>query len=383
MMDYEYREFYNEKKVAFLKAEKYGREEMYERVAKLLSELGFDSNEYRGKKVVLKPNLLLRFSPDRAATVHPDVVYAAGRVFKEAGAEVILAESPGGPYTIGALRGIYKTSGMEEAGVDAGFVLNYDTSYEELTAEGGERSNHFSIIKPILEADLVVNLCKLKSHSMAMMTSAVKNLFGVIPGTQKVEYHSRFPRHEDFAAAVVDLTSFICKNKKVLSICDAIIGMEGNGPSAGNPRKIGCIIASENPFALDTLCAHIIGAGESVPMLENAKKRGYAPNGIEGLQLFGDNLEEMVIKDFVFPDTHKKNKLSYLPKFLQPHPKVNKKECIGCGECARSCPQKVIEIKNKKASINLGGCIRCYCCQELCKPGAIKIHRSIVYRIVG
>ena len=381
--DYKYIGFAENRKAAVIRAEEYGNEVIYEKLKAILNMLDFRAEEYYGKKVVLKPNLLLKFAPERAATVHPSVVYAAGKIFADAGASVLLAESPGGPYTPGILKSIYKVSGMEEAARAGGFELNYDTSFEEVRTDGGERSNHFDIIKPILDADLIVDLCKLKSHSMATMTAAVKNLFGVIPGTRKVEFHSRFPKHEDFAASVVGLTSFICKNKKVLSICDAIIGMEGNGPSGGKPKKIGCLLASENPFALDLLCAYIIGAQNTVPMLENAKKRGYAPADISGLMLSGDDPRELVIKDFRFPDTHKLHKLDFLPKFLQPHPKVNKKKCIGCGECARSCPQKVIKIENGKAMLSLKNCIRCYCCQELCKLGAITIHRSLVYRIVG
>ncbi len=370
------------KKVALSSANEYNCEEIYLILKAQIEMLGLDISAFAGKTVMLKPNLLLKFAPERAATVHPSLVYAAGRIFVEAGARVILAESPGGPYTQGILRGIYKTSGMEEASEMAGFELNLDTSEFSVKYELGERSKHFNFIKPLENADLVVNLCKLKSHSMATMTAGVKNLFGTIPGTQKVEFHSRFPKHSDFAAALVDLTSCICSNVPVLTFCDAVIGMEGNGPSAGEPRKIGCIMASENPFALDLLCAHIIGAGNTVPMLENAKARNLMPKTILGLNIVGENPEKFVIRDFKFPDTHKKNKIDYLPKFLSPHPKVNKKACIGCGECARSCPQRVITVVGGKARIALKNCIRCYCCQELCKPAAIKIHRSWVYRVI-
>ncbi len=369
-------------KVALSSAENYDKENIHTLMREQLELLGFDVSAFAGKTVMLKPNLLLKFAPERAATVHPSLVYAAGRIFAEAGARVILAESPGGPYTAGILRGIYKTAGMEEASEAAGFELNYDTTSFPFVCEEGERSKHFNFIAPLSQADLVVNLCKLKSHSMATMTAGVKNLFGTIPGTQKVEFHSRFPKHADFSAALVDLTSCICSNVPVLTFCDAVIGMEGNGPSAGEPRKLGCIIASENPFALDLVCAHIIGAGDTVPMLENAKKRGLMPKSITGLELIGEAVEKFTVKDFKFPDTHKKSKIDYLPKFLSPHPEVKRKLCIGCGECVRSCPQKVITLKNRKAHIALKNCIRCYCCQELCKPAAIKIHRSWVYRLV-
>ena len=374
--------FFKNNKVALSKADRYDRDFLYGIIKEQFALLGIDLSEFSGKKVVLKPNLLLKFAPERAATVHPDVVYAAAKLFVEAGADVMLAESPGGPYTQGALKGIYKTSGMEDAAEAAGFTLNYDTSFTEVSAEDGERSNHFTIINPILEADCIVNLCKLKSHSMALMTAAVKNLFGTVPGTLKVEYHSRFPRQEDFAAAMVDLTSYICKNKRVISVCDAIVGMEGNGPSAGKPKNIGCILASENPFALDLLASHIIGAGNDVMMIENGKKRGYMPKDISGLEILGENPESCLVKDFVLPDTHKRNILNHLPAFLEPRPVVVKSKCIGCGECARSCPQKIITIKNHKAHIDKSKCIKCYCCQELCKPAAIKIHRNILYRII-
>lgn len=375
--------FFESNRVALSRVSVYDRELLYSTLNEQFALLGIDPSGFKGKKVVLKPNLLLKFSPERCATVHPDVVFAAAKIFKEAGASVLLAESPGGPYTQSALKAIYKVSGMEKAAEDAGFALNFDTSYTEVVAEGGERSNHFSIIDPILEADCIINLCKLKSHSMALMTAAVKNLFGVVPGTLKVEYHSRFPRHEDFAAAIVDLTSYICKTKRVISVCDAVTGMDGNGPSAGKPKEIGCILSSENPFALDLLAAHIINAGDSVVMLENAKARGYIPNDISGLDISGEDPEKCLIKDFVFPDTHKKNKLNMLPSFLEPRPVVVKSKCIGCGECARSCPQRVITIKKHKAKIDRKKCIKCYCCQELCKPGAVKIHRSLIYKIVG
>ncbi len=375
-------EFFKNNKAAISKADNYDREMLYDLIIKQFDLLGIDLSEFKYKKVVLKPNLLMRFAPEKAVTVHPDVVFAVAKIFIEAGASVLLAESPGGPYTQGHLRTVYKTSGMEKASKDVGFELNYDTSYTEVNTTGGQRSNKFCIINPILEADCIVNLCKLKTHSMALMTAAVKNLFGTVPGTLKVEYHSRFPKNEDFAAAIVDLTAYICKTKKVISVCDAIIGMEGNGPSGGNPKKIGCIISSENPFALDLLASHIIGTDNSVTMIENAKARGFIPEDISDLEIYGDGPENFVVKDFILPDTHKKNILNHLPSFLQPRPKVVKKICIGCGECARSCPQKIITIKKHKAHIDRKKCIKCYCCQELCRPGAIKIHRSFIYKIV-
>ena len=369
-------------RVALTRSEDYTQENIDACVEKLTSLLEFDFSAWAGKRVVIKPNLLLKFTPERAATAHPSIVEAIGRMFVRAGADVLLAESPGGPYNSVALEGIYSASGMKQAAENAGFALNRDFSSRIFTAPEGVKVKEFNVITPIHEADLIVNVCKLKSHTMATMTAGIKNLYGVIPGTEKVEFHARFPEMKDFAPAVVDLTSAIVARTPMLTICDAVVGMEGNGPSAGEPRKIGCILASMNPFALDGVCGEIIGVGDRSPMLEEAKRRGYLPATPENYRVLGENVESVKVSDFVFPDTTKKGILQKLPAFLEPRPVIVKNKCVGCGECARCCPQKAIVISNRKAKINAKQCVKCYCCQELCKIQAVKIHRSFVYKLI-
>ena len=181
---------------------------------------------------------------------------------------------------------------------------------------------------------------------------------------------------------MVDVTASVAARTPLLTVCDAVIGMEGNGPSAGEPRKIGCVLASMNPFALDGVCGEIIGVGDRSPMLEEAKRRGYLPEKPSNYRVLGDSVEDFKISDFVFPDTAKKGILQRLPAFLEPRPVIIRDKCVGCGECARACPQKAITVKKRVAVINKKTCIKCYCCQELCKIQAVKIHRSIVYKIL-
>ena len=375
-------DFSADTRVALAKAEAYGQEEIDARVAELLSGLGIEPEAWAGKRVVIKPNLLLKFTPEKAATAHPSIVEAIGRVFVSAGADVLLAESPGGPYNSIALEGIYSASGMKQAAENAGFALNRDFSSKIFSAPEGVKVKEFNVIAPIHDAELIVNVCKLKTHTMATMTAGIKNLFGVIPGTEKVEFHARFSDMKDFAAAVVDLTSAITARTPMLTVCDAVIGMEGNGPSAGSPRKIGCLIASMNPFALDGVCAEIIGAGDRSPMLEESRRRGYLPEKPEDYTVIGASVDEVKISDFVFPDTSKKGILQRLPDFLSPRPVIVKNKCVGCGECARACPRKAITVKNRVAFIDKKNCIKCYCCQELCKIQAVRIHRSFIYKLV-
>ncbi|MBQ9115589.1 MAG: DUF362 domain-containing protein [Clostridia bacterium] len=375
-------DFSSDTRVALARAEGYAREEIDAKVGELLRQLGVEPSDWRGKRVVIKPNLLLRFTPDRAATAHPAVVEAVGRLFVSAGAEVLLAESPGGPYNAIALEGIYSSSGMKQAAENAGFALNRDFSARTFTAPEGVKVKEFNVITPIHEAELIINVCKLKTHTMATMTAGIKNLFGVIPGTEKVEFHARFSDMKDFAAAVVDLTSAITARTPMLTVCDAVVGMEGNGPSAGQPRKIGCLLASMNPFALDGVCGEIIGVGNRCPMLEEARRRGYLPQNPENYRVIGDSVESVRLTDFIFPDTDKKGILQRLPAFLSPRPVIIKNKCVGCGECARACPQKAITVKNRLARIDKKNCIKCYCCQELCKIQAVRIHRSFIYKLV-
>lgn len=382
LSDNAYIDFSADTRVALARAEGYAQDEIDSRVGELLRQLGVEPADWAGKRVVIKPNLLLKFTPDKAATAHPAVVEAIGRIFVSAGARVLLAESPGGPYNSIALEGIYSSSGMKQAAENAGFELNRDFSSRVISAPEGVKVKEFNVISPICDAELIINVCKLKTHTMATMTAGIKNLFGVIPGTEKVEFHARFSDMKDFAAAVVDLTSSITARTPMLTLCDAVMGMEGNGPSAGEPRKIGCLLASMNPFALDGVCAEIIGAGDRSPMLEEARRRGYLPASPEDYRVLGESVDAVRVTDFVFPDTTKKGILQRLPAFLSPRPVIIKNKCVGCGECARACPRKAITVKNRVARIDKKSCIKCYCCQELCKIQAVKIHRSFVYKLV-
>ena len=375
-------DFSADTRVALAKADSYSQEEIDACVSELLCGLGIDPSQWSGRRVVIKPNLLLKFTPEKAATAHPSIVEAIGRIFVTAGADVLLAESPGGPYNGIALEGIYSASGMKQASLNAGFALNRDFSSKTFSAPEGIKVKEFNVITPIHDAELIINVCKLKTHTMATMTAGIKNLFGVIPGTEKVEFHARFSDMKDFAAAVVDLTSSITARTPMLTICDAVIGMEGNGPSAGMPRKIGALLASMNPFALDGVCAEIIGTGDRSPMLEESRRRGYLPQSPENYRVIGASVEELKITDFVFPDTSKKGILQRLPDFLSPRPVIIKNKCVGCGECARACPRKAITVRKRVAYIDKRNCIKCYCCQELCKIQAVKIHRSIIYKLV-
>lgn len=333
----------------------------------------------KGDTVVIKPNLVMRRSPDEATTTHPDFIAAIIRAVKRRSAKAVIAESPGGPYTKAALRVIYNATGITETAQREGAELNFDTDYESVPCEG-KMVSAFNIITPIVHADVVISAAKLKTHGQMTYSGAVKNLFGVIPGLMKPEFHYRFPEKLDFGSMIVDLCETV---KPAISFIDGIEGMEGNGPTGGTPKKFGFVFAGTNPHAVDLAACSKIGFGSNdIPTLTEAVKRGLCPPDVSGLTLCGDGAQAEKVK-FKAPDSVSLDFLADLPAFLRvplgkmftPHPSIIKRACVGCGKCAESCPQHTITISGRKAHIDYSKCIRCFCCHEMCPQRAIKIKR--------
>ena len=221
------------------------------------------------------------------------------------------------------------------------------------------------------------------------MSAAAKNMFGVIPGTMKPEYHFRYPDPADFARMIVDLDEYFADKIK-LCIADAIVGMEGNGPTAGKPREIGAILASPSPHKLDLVCAKIIGLDpDSVPTLQAAKERDLIPKSINDLKIHGD-VDSLVIPDYdnvavrrsLLFDNRSKLFGAVARRSLEAKPKVKASECKGCKKCKEICPAQAITMKNGKPVIDRNKCIKCFCCQEFCPFGAMKVHRPLIAKIL-
>ena len=374
--------------VSIKKCENYDIENVEKATRELFAHQGFDCELFGGKKVLVKPNLVSAVTPDAAATVHPSVVEACCKIIKELGGIVTIAESPGSLYTVPVLKNLYKTTGIAQAAENSGVALNYDLESEGINYDKGEVSKFFEIIKPVLECDVIFDIAKLKSHTLTLMTANVKNLFGTIPGVFKAEQHARYKNQDVFQKSLIDLACFHCENKKVVCLTDAVIAMEGNGPGGGTPKKIGCLLASNNIFECDVFCAAIINQSpEEVKMLRYASERGLIPkNPLENIEQNGDSYKNFVAKDFVQPDTKLKKWFDVIPKSLSPKPKINKNKCVGCGKCAAVCPQKtvsIIKINDRQiAKINYKKCIHCFCCQELCPIHAIDVHKNLIFKIV-
>ena len=346
-----------------------------------------------GMTVAIKANLVTFMKPERAATTHPSLLCALTRCLVERGARVIVGDSPGGLYNAAYVGKVYSTCGLR-AIEECGGELNHDFGQKDADFPQAKSAKHFTYTSYLDSADVIINFCKLKSHGMMGLSCAVKNMFGVVPGTMKPEYHYRFPDHGAFADMIVDLNEYF-RGKVVLNICDAVVGMEGNGPTAGDPRQIGALIASRSPYHLDLVAAELIGMKkDNVPTLESAYQRGLAPATAKEVEIVG-NAAPLCVPDFKKILTHSslefKNLLGgsagsalggVIGGLLRSRPKVKKNECIGCGVCYNVCPAKAIIIKNKIAIIQKKDCIRCFCCQEFCPKGAMKVHRTLVAKLL-
>jgi uncharacterized protein (DUF362 family)/Pyruvate/2-oxoacid:ferredoxin oxidoreductase delta subunit len=343
-----------------------------------------------GQRVFLKVNLLMKKFPEEAVTTHPAVVEAMVRLVQEAGGIPIIGDSPGGPYTVKALRGIYARSGLKEVAERTGAILNENIEQVTVSCPQGRVVKSLTVTQSVLDADVVIPLSKLKTHAMMTFTGAVKILFGIIPGLLKAEYHLKMPDIDVFANLLVDICDWA---QPPLSIMDGIIGMEGDGPSGGQPRNIGALLISTDPYALDVAACGLIGLKTHyVPTIRAARERGFV-SSLDEITFKGDDRGKWNIKDFRLPKTMAVNFLDHLPipgylkrvlvNRVRPFPNFSSELCVGCGDCLRNCPPKALVLDNKKKpQVNLQSCIRCFCCQELCPQKAVEIHKTLIGRFL-
>lgn len=333
-----------------------------------------------GMKVALKVNLVISRHPDAAATTHPAVVEAVGDLCVACGAQVCIVDGPGNLFQKEILKGIYRGTGMLKLADKEGFSVNFDTAAVELDNPRGLMLKKITAIKALTEADVVINMPKLKTHCQMMYSGAVKNMFGAVPGLLKMEYHFRMPDYRRFADALIDI--FLAA-KPNLTVMDAVVGMDGDGPTFGRPKKIGLILASEDAFAMDWAGVRIFGIEPmKVPVIQQAVERGLMPGAEEEIVFPGLSLQECLLEDVKVPSAGQTMDIHWLGgpfgKFLKKlmEPKIVFKEhCTGCGHCRRVCHAQAISMVEKRPVVEHGKCIRCFCCHELCPSAAVEIRR--------
>lgn len=355
-------------------------------MAKIIDDFSCLKKIKKGTRVVIKANLVSALSPDKAATTHPVLLKMLTSYLLTKGCSVVIGDSPGGIYTQGHLNHVYKMTKMNETGAK----LNDNFNVKGAVFDNAKVLKTFDYTAYLDDADMIINFCKLKSHAMMSMSCAVKNMFGVIPGTTKPEYHYRFPNISDFANMLIDLNEYF---KPKLNIVDAIIGMDGNGPTMGDAKHIGAVLASSNPYALDYVCAKLIGLtiDDVETIKQSINRKLFLVDDIK----INDNLDNFLIEDFKVDKNPKsiqfftdnkgifsKVTSKVVKNVLSNKPAVQKRKCIGCQKCANICPAKAITMINGKPVIDRSKCIKCYCCQEFCPLGVMKVKSTWIAKLL-
>ena len=372
------------KKVGIELCPSYDPEEVYKALKRSVELSG--GIDVKGKTVLLKPNIVFDSAPEKAVCTHPVFLGAAIRLVREMGAARILAgDSPGMLQGPGFSA---KVSGLGEAARENNAEwVDFNREKVEAPCPDGKVMKKFSISNAALETDIIINLPKLKTHQLMYYSGAMKNTFGFIPSLAKSALHVRFPSRESFASMIVDLNLAV---KCDYAFMDAIIGMEGPGPSAGTPRQAGLVLASANLLAMDIAASTIIGyPPEEIPVNRDALGRGHwlsNPGEIEYPGLSPANIripdyEKIPLKksgsqllDFIMPIPIREFRNSRAPG-----PEINHDICIRCGDCSRICGSRAIsyagEGKELRLIIDYRRCIRCFCCHEICQKKAIDIKK--------
>ncbi|TDO83320.1 uncharacterized protein (DUF362 family) [Halanaerobium saccharolyticum] len=374
--------------VAAKKCYSYQAEELSEKLDILLQELGGLENFIQaGDQVVFKTNLLMGKAPEEAVTTNPEFIRALARKVKALGAEVVIADSPGGPFNEKLLKRAYQKSGLYEMAAVENLKLNYNTDSQKHEYRAGKINKSFQLVSYLEAADLVINLPKLKTHGLTMYTGAVKNLFGCIPGVLKAEYHLRMQSVDDFSRMLNDLAALVAPE---LTIMDAVVGMEGEGPSNGQPREFNYLLASTSPYYLDLAAVRLMGITpeEKVPSIKAALADQFINR--DNLELRGDQIEPLT--NVKIPKIEKENNLldaklpnflsDIIEKFLRPKPVFKEENCVGCRNCAENCPPEAITMVDNFPEVELETCIRCFCCQELCPYDAVEIKYPLLAKLL-
>ena len=339
-----------------------------------------------GQRVLLKPNLLGPFAAEKAVTTHPAVVRAAVQLAQESGAKVFVGDSPG----VGSLAYVAKTCGLtpvlEETGaelVDFGSPLEFEAPLNQI-------AKRLTLTRAIAEVDVIVTLPKLKTHGQMTFTGALKNQYGLIPGAMKSQWHFRLQRKEWLAALILDIHRMA---RPALAIMDAIVGMEGKGPSGGTPRFIGAMLAGSDLTAVDTLACLLIGLEPRlVPVLEAAQNQRLGATSLAEMEIVGEDWRSLRVPDFEkVSDLEDLLRIVPLPKSLlnwvreqwTARPVIIGSRCTQCDVCMDGCPVSPPAIRPnalRDQQIDDDACIRCYCCHELCPNQAIDLTRPWLTR---
>jgi len=345
-------------------------------VEKLLHELGgLEQFVQSGQSVLIKPNLLRDASPAQAVTTHPEVVRALIRLIKTRGAKPAVADSP---TSVLKIEQVWERTGFrsmcEEENVP---LINLEKAGSKQFRAG---NTSFSVAQPVLDADVLISVPKVKTHLLTVFTAAVKNMYGTIPGFQKTILHKLYPKPEQFGEFLAELYGIV---KPKFAIADAVVAMEGNGPSGGDPVNLGFLAGSADAVALDVTLCHLLGIdARKVPYFQRLHDADMGETDWEKIEVVGDEqpkLSHLFRVPGIWPGRFIPRWLiNALGSYVWIRPFMNER-CVYCGHCVSACPTGALSIeKGHKPILNRKKCIGCCCCHEICAERAIEMTQSLL-----
>ena len=376
----------NKSKVSIVRAHDYDYAEIHAAMEKGIELLGGLAKIVPpGSKVFVKINHLSPPSPaERGLITHPVFVEVVLDLLKEVSADITVGDDiesgTRDGFKVSGFRQMCQRSGVRLTNLrEAGFVE---------TVCNGHFLEKVYLSTIALDADVIINLPKLKTHSLCVLTGGVKNMYGTIPLGLRRKFHADYIRSYDFSQVLIDIFSAV---RPQLTIMDGVIAMEGEGPAAGSLRKLGVILASQDTVAVDAVATKIIGLNPlDIHTTRYSDERGLGVGNSENIEVVGERIDDVAVPDFK-PPSSAVNTLSrrvpqFLPRFilnqLSIKPSVIERRCSGCSECEKICPVGAISVSGKTAKIDYGICIQCMCCHEVCRFNAIVPRRSIAGRTI-
>ncbi|MFH1477274.1 MAG: DUF362 domain-containing protein [Verrucomicrobiota bacterium] len=350
-------------------------------VAKLLADLGgLAARVQPGQTVLLKPNLLSARTPEQAVTTHPEVVRALIRMVKAVGGCPVIADSG---MSVMRMELVWEKTGFKAmCGEESVPLVNLEKS-------GSVQFNWngvvYSVAKPVLDAALVINVPKLKTHMLTTLTNAVKNIYGAIPGFQKTMLHKQYPTPRQFSAFLAELYTRV---KPGLTISDAVVGMEGNGPSGGDPVSLGFLAGSTDGVALDAAMCHILKIPlNKVAYLGLLQGAGVGAADWSRMEIVGNVPLPLQRPPFRVPVTA--SLLNWMPvglvrllsSYVWIRPSFTDR-CVRCGLCVKVCPVKALRmVAGVGPVLTPSACIGCCCCHEVCPQRAVEMTQSFLLNL--
>ncbi len=388
-------------RVSLVTEESYDPKAVHAAVRKVLEPLGGMAGFVKpGDRVIVKPNLILPKPARMAATTHPEVVRSVCRLALDCGGRVTVGDSPGK----GSARRAGAVAGYDPVMADLGIDWVEFTPREialDRPGEDGRRPEgsarkgvcaRLTLAAELLDADVVINVPKLKTHGMMLMTMAVKNLFGAVVGLQKFQWHLRAGKDKALFGSVLHE---ICRAvKPALSIVDAIVSMDGEGPTAGDPNPTRFLAAGADPSAVDAVLMDIFGL-ERNDLHTLAAAAAAGDSAWKEAEVVGASVEEVKPARWKLSDSQPAalplpvfcQKIPFLREWLRTQatakPAAIKEKCVLCGDCVAVCPPQVMTLTDRGVEIDHANCIRCYCCQELCPQGAIESRKGLLGRLLS